>query len=459
MPDTKDISMDELKGMLTKQLEEIKTLVPSLVKQESTETNKLIDDLIKNKIPELEKGIKAVEEQKKQENTFGLPGLEYEKKNFSWGRFYRAMYEAAMNTRNLGSGSDPWKGAEFEKEVCDQYAKRRGVEVRDGLARVDKDYNSGEGANFGFLVAPEVTTEIIDMVYPLMPIMNMPGVMKVPGLRGDLPVPKLTSKASGYHVGETGKPTESTGAAGLTWLRPKKIGAFSKQSNRLLYQTSGVSDTIIKRLLSQAIAEEWHRGMLNGTGSNGEALGLLASVGSMTAGTALGTNGGRFLIDTATHMQQKLAEVDEMRDTPTYGYLMHPTVMYGMRRERILMYSGGTVSKGMPVVPGIPYMSQQQLEGLTGFAMRHSTQVPKNVTKGTSTTCSKVLFGDWSQFWVGTWRDLSFKVSDVAADGSGGSAFLQDQLYIVAFMEYDCQLMRPAAFCYIPDAETTEANW
>ena len=57
------------------------------------------------------------------------------------------------------------------------------------------------------------------------------------------------------------------------------------------------------------------------------------------------------------------------------------------------------------------------------------------------------------------WRDLIIKVSDVASDGSTGSAFLDDQIYIVLFQEFDTALMRETAMTQAKGAETTKANW
>jgi hypothetical protein len=62
-------------------------------------------------------------------------------------------------------------------------------------------------------------------------------------------------------------------------------------------------------------------------------------------------------------------------------------------------------------------------------------------------------------FWMGIWRDFVLKVSDVASDGASGSAMLDDQIYIVAFQEFDTQLMRETALTQAIGCDTLEANW
>ena len=398
-----------------------------------------------------------------------MPGVEHETYKggkFSFTKFYRGLLESHKKATGQYSNDpshDPWKESVLEKKICDEYAVQRGREIADYMA-INKDYNATTGGQGGFIIPPEFTRELIDTVWPQMPIMNLP-IFKIEGLRGELPVPKITGKPYAYHVGENGKPPESTGTLGLNWLRPRKVGAFSKQSQRLLYQSAGVSDQIIKYLLGQALAVEMNRGLTVGKGAGSEPKGLLTHTGftniaspvSKTA-LAIGTNGGRFTCDHAGLMQQALAAADEKRDTPTYGFLMRPEVVWGMKRERIQMYSGGTVKGGLPVNPLQTLMTDNQLEGIIG-PYKHTTQIPATNVKGTSSTCSSVVFGDWSLFWVGTWRDVEFKVSDVAADGQGGSAFLQDQFYLVTFMEYDCMLMRESAMALISDAEANDASW
>ena len=466
MPGT-TITLEQLEVSLTKMRDEISKQVPELVKAESTAANKEITAL-KTSLEDLDKGLKAVNEQIKKAGAFGMPGSETEKykgQTFSITKFARALFESAKMARGmLNAGHDPWSHASLEKDICKQYMDQRQRDLTDGQA-VIKDYQATDGSEGGFLIPPEITQQIIDTVWPQMPIMNMP-VMKIEGLRGELPVPSITAKAQGYHVGENGRPAKSEGALGLRWLRPKKVAAFSKQSQRLLYQTSGVSDKIISYLLSQGLAVEFNRGLTNGVGSNSEPKGLLQYTGMTTVSSpisnttlAIGSNGGRFTIDNAAQLQSALAAADELRDTQTYGFLMRPEVLWGMKRERVQMYSGASSKAGLPVNPLITLMSDDQIKNALGYPFKHTTQIPANTTKGTSSTCSTALFGDWSLFWTAFWRDLEFKVSDVAADGQGGSAFLDDQLYMVVFQEYDCQLMRETAFSKITDCETNENNW
>ena len=172
------------------------------------------------------------------------------------------------------------------------------------------------------------------------------------------------------------------------------------------------------------------------------------------------TGGGRFKIDDANLMIDDIESADEA-STPgaKMGFLMHPRVKNGMKRERVQFYSGQAASAGMPILPMNLLMTDKVLSDQLGQKIACTTLVPFNETVGTSTTCSRVTYGNWDLFWMGMWRDLIIKVSDVASDGSTGSAFLDDQIYIVLFQEFDTALMRETAMTQATGAETTKANW
>jgi hypothetical protein len=130
-----------------------------------------------------------------------------------------------------------------------------------------------------------------------------------------------------------------------------------------------------------------------------------------------------------------------------------------MKRERILQYNGQSAKNGMPIAMPTLLLTNAQLQDALGAQIGHTTQLAKNLTKSSGTTLSRVLYGDWSKFCWATFREPAFRVSDVAGDGSTGSAFLEDELFMVMFWEFDAQILRRAAFCYIADAQTTEASW
>ena len=471
-----DGMIEKVKGVVESALKDAETQFKTLVKEQSDVATEQAE-ATKKEIDELKTALKSIEEHYNDKKSFGMPGLIEELDNrkkkgidFSLANVFLAQYLLAAggktpNTPMVHGVEDAWKTANkitgsdgFETEICKEYSNQRASITEKSLdvLKGAKGYESDDGSQGGFLVPPEVTNEIIDLVIAQMPLLNMPGIMRINNLHGDLFIPSIAERNTAYHVGETIAPTESTGKITGKFLRAKKIGAFTKASNRLLYQTRGAAETIIRRLLSESMAFEWHRGLLDGKGSESEAKGLLRYSDEMTTtylGNTLTANNARFKIDTAQQMQQALDNVNELRDTNSYGYLMHPQAKWGMLRQKIAQYSGQSLKDGAPLDAINILLTKDKLDGLVG-PIRTTTQIPVDGNNLTS-----AVYGDWSLFWAATFRDSIFRVSDQAADGSGGSAFLQDQLYMVMFQEYDCQVMRPAAFAYVGDIATRESAW
>jgi hypothetical protein len=245
---------------------------------------------------------------------------------------------------------------------------------------------------------------------------------------------------------------------GQVFMRPKKAGAFTVQSNRLIYQSRGVSDQIVRHELENRLKLTLEEGYIKGLGTEKQPKGILNQ--SINAMTAVSSNGGRFRLDNAASMIQYLDVLNEYKDGGmNFGWLMRPEVRGGMKRERVINYSGQSESSAQPVLPMNLLMSNKVLEDQLGHKIRTTTLLSATEIQGTSSTCSTVLFGNWKKFRIGMWRDFVLRASDVAGDGSTGSALLDDTMYIVCFQETDCMVDRDAAFCKMAGAQTAEASW
>ena len=441
------MELKEFEATLEKWQNDIQTNINGLLTA-SGEKSETARKALEGELDTVKKALNSVTEQLKTVQSRHVPGLAEELKNhpFDFGMAVGGMYKAFKGI------SDPWKDAGPEKEMLDQYKALR-----------EKTNDAQSGAAGGYLIPDEVTNNFIDMIMQNMPLQEL-GMNVIKGLVGELPVPKKTQRTSGYMVGESGKPPASDVQYGEVVLRPKKAAAFSKQSNRLIYQSRGVSDKIIRDDLQYVMRRTIEQQCLSGTGTGKQAKGIYNFSSAMTpSSVALAATGARFKVDDASKMITDIECADEIA-TPgaKMGFLMHPRVKNGMKRERIQMYSGAASTAGFPILPMNLLMTDKVLSDQLGQQIKCTTLVPSNIqsTDGsTSSTCSNVLFGNWDLFWMGMWRDLILKVSDVASDGSTGSAFLDDQIYIVMFQEFDTALMRETSFTQAVNAETKESLW
>lgn len=438
------MELTELKTMLETFTADVRKTVEEKVKEQSDAASKVIVDL-QAKLTQAEAGLKTIEEQLKKGGSFGLPGLEEElkTKKFSWTNYIVGLYKNFKRDKGIPGAADDakkhWDGpASFEARVC-------------------KDYDATDGSAGAFLVPPQVSkVDIIDTVYANTAMLKLP-VMKLTGLKGDMPVPLDLGNLTAYNVGETEAPTRTDAKLGLDWLRPKKIGVYVRISNRLLDQTSGAIEALIRQKMAMDAAVKLSYNLTNGVGADSQCKGLLQYYDKMTGTGNLSANGARLRIDNLASMKQELAAKDELTDGPGMGCLMHTTALWGMLREKVEMYSSQPNARGKPML-GSLLVGQGDIEGALKMKLEATSQVASE-TLGTSTTTTRVVVGDFSKYLYGEFRSPIFRVSDVATDAAGQSALLNDQIFLVMFLEYDGLCVRPTAFCGKKGAEITEANW
>ena len=437
---------------LSKQLKsfqgDMQNEVKKLLAEGASETGEMVTTL-KGQITNMQLYVDNAIAQIKQFEASRIPGLagSPEAKKFDFGALVK-------HARAVAGGSGY---AQTEKEAAHELSIiAEGMKTRDASAT--------DGAAGGYLIPQEIADDVITLAIARTPIMNL-GTTVIKNLTADLGINKVTGRPAGWWVGENSAPTKEDTTFGQAWLRPKKAAAFSKVSNRLIYQSKGVADQIIRREISTAMGLQVNQGITSGIGGQYQPKGILNQSGftattvvcQNSAGTT--TNGGRFRATDAAEMEMDLDVANELFDGGKYAYLFRPEVKSGMKRERVTMYNGAAADTGLPVDIMNPLMSDKQLKEYLGYEFATTTQITKNLTKGSSSTLSSVVFGNWEYFYVGMWRDFVMKVSEHASDAGGRSAFTEDQLYIVCFQECDCEVVRPTAFTKCVDAETLKANW
>lgn len=441
-----DFTMEQLQTELKSVREKIKGDTSVALKSESDAANEVVAALTE-RLGKVDEDIKAIEENIAKSAALHIPGLEEEVKTkpFDYGLFIGAALKQA---KNVGGA---WSDAGHEKEILDQYAKLIGPTMNK------KDMMAGDGTQGGYLISPEASGGLVDQVIAKTPLLQM-DTTNFPNLVGDMPIQRQTSRNTGFWVGETEAPTESSMAFDEFTLRPRKVGALTRYSNRLDYQTRGAIDGFIRNSISDALGLTIHDGYLQGTGTNSQPKGILTQTGyTVTPNHA--TSAVRFRLDKAASMIQAIDVANELLDGGSYGFIMRPEVQGGMRRERIPQFTGQAIGQGQPLAgPESLLMSNEELEKRIGYMMRTTTQLSAAQTRGTSTTSSTVIFGNWKQFYTAQWRGLEIKVSNVATVG-GVDAMTRDLVWVVAFMEVDSNVGRITAFTRVLDAETNEANW
>jgi HK97 family phage major capsid protein len=335
-------------------------------------------------------------------NDVGLS--EKEVKRFSFVR--------ALNYLSNQGDANARRAAEFEIEVGKAAAEKydrssNGIVVPNEVLR--RDLVVGTPSAGGNLVASELLSgSFIELLRNRMAMMQA-GVTMLTGLQGNISVPRQTSAATAYWVGEGSSPTESQQAIDQVNMTPKTVGAFVDYSRRLLLQSSIDVEGMIRADLARVIALELDRAAIYGTGSSSQPLGLVntTGIGSQTISTF-----GTFAeyIGMETDVAAANADAGSMR------YIINAAARGALKSTSIV----GTEARFV-----------YENDEINGYPVIVSNQL----------TTNDALFGDFSQFVVGMWSGLDLTVDPYAGATAG-------TVRVIALQDVDYAVRQPAAFCY-----------
>lgn len=416
--------------LLDEQSRALETAVQTLADQ-----GKLTDE-IRKEVAEL-KDEHAKLKRRTVERQLSLPGVEDERQKFSLAR--------AVSAIRMGS----WKGAEFEAEVIKQ-THELGIKIGHPSDVLKKDVLAGGGSTGGFLLPDQLDPNVVALPIARRPVLNDMGITRIGPLGvGDFHVPTEETRVAAYWIGELQKPTRSGKTFGRRTMRMKKVAGYVACSNDMVRQGAGNISMILERDLVDKLDEALEIALVSGSGSEYQPRGILNTPGVLQY--ELGTNGKQFGWRDIPGMELMLEEADTLNDARPMGMVTHPRVLHGLRIQGYSAYNGQT-SNTPAVIPGFPFLSKKAIEDLTGYKWGTSTLIPKNLKKGSSTDCSLVMFGDWSEVILATWSGLEIAVSNEASDGTN-HMFVEDGFFVRAMQTADIMVRQPKAFVVCKDAK------
>lgn len=309
-----------------------------------------------------------------------------DQKRFSMFKAIRAM---------KGFEGDSWeKTAAFEMECHREILKRVGLEtsVHGGfyvpMEIQQRDLTVGTPTAGGNLVATNlVPSSFIDLLRARSRAAQL-GATMLPGLVGNVTIPKLTGAATGYWLAnEATAITESQQTIGQLALAPKTLGAYTELSRQLMMQSTPAAEQLVMDDLAKVMALAIDLAVFEGSGSSGQPSGI-----SVTAGIGSVTGGSLDLAD-CIEFQTDLAAGNALVDG--CAYITTPAVAgLLMGRARIASTDSVTLWRGS-VLDGT----------IEGFRATTSTQL----------TAASMIFGDFSQVVIAEWGMLEIALNPYAA--------------------------------------------
>jgi HK97 family phage major capsid protein len=340
--------------------------------------------------------------------------------------FKRAIEQATTGRRD---------GVEYEmhKEAANEF-QRAGVSVAAHSLLIPSDAfkrdMTATGGTAGSEGGVNIATEVGGIIDVLLPntVLGGLGVTRFDNMTGNLDLPKAsTQPAAGWNT-ENGTATEKSPAFGKVSFSPKRLAAYIQVSNQLLRQSSNSIDAYVRNYLANAMAQELEKAAIKGGGTN-EPTGIIGNADVNVV--SIGTNGGAITWQTVVNLMKEV----EAANGNGQAYLTNPLVKAALQ----------TTARQASGVEG-NFILQSGAGELNGYPMAVTTNVPSNLSKGTGTNLSAMIYGDFSKLAIASWGGMELTVDPF----SGATAGLTNMV-LNAYM--DVNLLQPEALSVCKDID------
>jgi len=311
------------------------------------------------------------------------------------------------------------EAAAFEFEVSDAAAQRygrtaQGLMVPSDVLGVWKQRDLNTTDDNEIVATNLLANEFIDVLRNSASVMRA-GARMLPGLQGNVAIPKKTAASAGGWIStEGGASSESEPTFGTVSLTPKTVGAFTDMTRQLILQSTPAIEALVRDDLTQALALAIDKGSLEGTGLSGQPTGILNTVGvnkPTSFAAAVPTFAEMVALETAVAEDNALmGNLAYITDAATFG---------GLKTKSKDTGSGMFVAEGNQA-NGYPVIRSQQA------------------------TAGNVYFGNFSDCLIGMWGGLDLTVDPYTASNTG-------TVRVVALQTVDVAVRNAVSFAYNND--------
>lgn len=324
------------------------------------------------------------------------------------------------------------KLAAFEIECSRAAAERAGKTAQGLIVPFDvlkRDLTVGTPADGGNLVATDLLSgSFIDLLRDAMVLPGL-GMRMLTGLVGNIAIPKQSGAATAYWVTEGNAPTESKQAILQVAMAPKTVGAYTDISRKLLLQSSIDVESFVQQDLAAVLARAIQAVCIKGGGSN-EPTGILGTSG--IGDVAGGTDG---LAPAWSHIIELETDVSVANaDVGTLAYLTNAKVRGKLKATSKVSGQNG-------------FIWENGDAPLNGYRAGVTNAVPSNLTKGSGTALSAIIFGNFADLILGMWGGLDLTVDPYSNSTSG-------TVRVVALQDVDVAVRHAESFSAMKDAIT-----
>lgn len=357
--------------------------------------------------------------------------------NFNNDQFVRRNGGLSI-TRAILAQVDPQKYAGCPEIEASQELERSLARKPKGLllpmqTRVIAD--SGTGANL--VGTDHLADQFVDVLRAASVLLQMPGITRLEGLVGDVSIPRKTAAATGGWIAGDGADslTESDPTLDAISLTPHTAGGLTTFSHRMLKQALPSIDALVQKDLADTLAAVLDAAIVNGSGASNQPTGILNTTG--IGAVAMGTNGAALTdLDPIIDLESALADVNA--DLGNLGYLTNSKVAAAMKKLKTTTNEYLWTDKQAGDFPS------GTLGAINGYPVARSNHVPSNLTKGTGSNLSAMIFGNWADLVLASWGAFEVMVDPYSNFASGS-------VQVRILTDVDIALRRASSFASIAD--------
>ena len=283
------------------------------------------------------------------------------------------------------------------------YRKNAGLFLEERLE--ERILTAGVSAAGGHTIDDELLADgFIDILLEFHAALQM--VTMLPDLMGNITFPRLNSRSVAYWTGETQAATETTAGFDTVTLTPKHLRAWSEISTTLLHQSSLPIEQFVRRDLARALAKEWDRAILFGTGASNQISGINAitnlqeSLWPADGGTPVASN---FDYDSLLEAEEIISNEDALMGM--VAWIVSP---------RIRRYGRETAELGAGTARPIWRMGR-----MIDYEAYVTTQVITYATDGSISDQETGFLANWQEMMAGMWGGIDVLVNPYSKDKEG----------------------------------------
>lgn len=252
------------------------------------------------------------------------------------------------------------------------------------------------------------------------------GARYLTGLRGSLPIVKGGSFTAGWY-GETEDVTGGKASYPKVNLDPKRLSVAGAYSVQLLNQSSPDVERLIVDELLMAHAGGLEGAVINGDG-NKEPLGILnnGNVGVVVGGDNGAAPSWKHIVDLETEVSASNADIGNL------AYLTNSKVRGKLKQTEKSANTAKFIMENKEV---------------NGYNTVVTNAVPSDISKGTGTNLSAMLYGNWADVIIGHWGGLDLVVDPYSLKKSA-------QVEIVLHAFHNTAIRNDKSFSVIKDLIT-----